>query len=115
MKCSKCGFDNAEDAIFCEKCDWKLEEIYIPKMKVNRSIFAVIALIVGVIAIIPIILDASQIAAIALGAIGLIIGGYSFNVPRLLDSSNKVPLMIMSGIGLTLSVLAFMLGIYSYV
>ncbi len=112
MKCSKCGFKNSEDAIFCEKCDWKLSETYIPEMKINRSIFSIITLVVGIIAIIPIIVDEAIIAAIVFGAVGLVLGGYSFNVPRLTQAENKAPLMIMSCVGMMLSVIAFMYGIY---
>ncbi len=114
MKCSKCGFNNPEEAIFCEKCDWKLGETYIPEMKINRSMMSVVTLIIGIIAIIPIIINDVYIAAIVLGAIGLVIGGYSFNIPRLMNAPNKTPLMIMSFIGLLLSVIAFIYGFYLY-
>jgi hypothetical protein len=112
MKCSKCGFDNAEDAIFCEKCDWKLGDTYIPEMKIRRSVFSYLALILGIAAIIPIALNTAPIAAMVLGAIGLVVGGYSFNIPRLMDLPNKGLLMALSGIGLVLSVIAFIYGMY---
>ncbi len=67
MKCSKCGFDNPEDALFCEKCDWKLGETYIPEVKINRSVFSYVALIVGIIAIIPALMKTAVIAPVILG------------------------------------------------
>jgi len=112
MKCSKCGFDNPDDAVFCEKCDWKLGETYIPEMKVNRSIFNVVALILGVIAILPIVFGFTPIVAVAFGALGLVMGGYSFNVPRLVNAPNKGILMALSAVGIVLSVVAFIYGIY---
>jgi uncharacterized membrane protein YvbJ len=112
MKCSKCGFDNPEDALFCEKCDWKLGETYIPEVKVNRTIFSYIALAVGIIAIIPAILQEAVIVSIIFGGIGLVLGGYSFNIPRLTNAPNKNLLMALSAIGLILSVFAFIYGIY---
>ena len=115
MKCSKCGFDNDENAIFCEKCDWKLGETYIPEMKINKSIFSVIALIIGVAAAALAFFESTYVVGIVLGAFGLVIGGYSFNVPRLMNADNKTILMLMSGIGLILSVFAFMYGIYQLV
>ena len=115
MKCSKCGFDNPEDAIFCQKCDWKLGETYIPEMKINRSIFSVIALILGIVAIIPIVLNQMPIVAIVFGALGLVMGGYSFNVPRLVNAPNKGILMALSAIGIVLSVIAFIYGMYMMV
>lgn len=111
MKCSKCGFDNADDALFCEKCDWKLSETYIPEMKVNRAIFSYIALIVGIIAVIPIIIGDMLIISLILGAIGLVLGGYSFNASRLMNLPNKNLLLALGGIGLLLSVIAFMYGL----
>ncbi|MBE6522130.1 MAG: zinc ribbon domain-containing protein [Spirochaetales bacterium] len=112
MKCSKCGFDNPEDALFCEKCDWKLGETYIPEVKINRSVFSYVALIVGIIAIIPALMKTAVIASVILGGVGLVLGGYSFNIPRLTGASNKNILMAFSGIGLILSVTAFIYGIY---
>jgi uncharacterized membrane protein YvbJ len=115
MKCSKCGFDNAENAIFCEKCDWKLGETYIPEMKVNKSIFNVITLIVGIAAAALALFEATNMVGMILGAVGLVLGGYSFNVPRLMNAENKNMLMLMSGIGMILSVFAFIYGIYQMV
>jgi len=112
MKCSKCGFENPEEALFCEKCDWKLDETYIPEIKINRSIFSVIALILGIVSIIPIVMNTAYVAAVVLGAIGLVMGGYSFNVPRLMNAPNKGVMMAMSAIGLILSVIAFIYGLY---
>ena len=57
-------------------------------------------------------MDEAIIAAIVFGAVGLVLGGYSFNVPRLTQAENKAPLMIMSCVGMMLSVIAFMYGIY---
>jgi hypothetical protein len=110
MKCSKCGFDNKEDAIFCEKCDWKLDETYIPEMKVNRGIFSILALVFGAAGLVPVVLGTMGIAATILGAIGLVIGGYSFNYSRVMGSKNKNALMACSAIGLILSVIDFIYG-----
>ena len=112
MKCSKCGFDNPEDAIFCEKCDWKLGETFIPGVKINRSVFSYVALIIGIVAIIPALMKTAVIASVILGAVGLVIGGYSFNIPRFMDLPNKNLLMALSAVGLILSVTAFVYGIY---
>jgi len=112
MKCSKCGFDNPEDALFCEKCDWKLGETYFPEVKLNRAVFCYAALVVGIVAIIPALMNTAVIASVVLGGIGLVLGGYSFNIPRLTNAPNKNLLMALSGIGLILSVTAFIYGIY---
>jgi len=114
MKCSKCGFNNPDDALFCQKCDWKLGETYIPEMKIGGSVFAIIALALGIIAIIPIILNTAYIAAIVFGALGLVMGGYAFNAPRLKADPNMKVLMAISAVGLVLSVISFIYGIYLY-
>ena len=115
MKCSKCGFENSENAIFCEKCDWKLGETYIPEMRVNKSIFNYVTLIVGIAAAALAFFESTYMVGTILGAIGLVLGGYSFNVPRLMNAENKKMLMLMSGIGMILSVFAFIYGIYQMV
>lgn len=112
MKCSKCGFDNPEEALFCEKCDWKLGETYIPEVSFNRSVLSYVALVVGIVALIPAVMKISAIAGVVLGAMGLILGGYSFTIPRIMDLPNKNVLMACSAIGLILSVVAFVYGIY---
>lgn len=112
MKCSKCGFNNPEEAIFCEKCDWKLGETYVPEIKIGRSVFSIIALILGVIAISMILLKVDPIIAVVFGALGLVMGGYSFNVPRLMNAPNKTLPMALSAVGLLLSVFAFIYGLY---
>jgi len=112
MKCSKCGFDNPEDAIFCKKCDWKLGETYIPEMKINPIMFALVALALGVIAVLPIVFNFTPYVSIGCGALGLVIGGYSFNVPRLMGAPNKGLVMVIAGAGLILSVISFIYGLY---
>jgi len=111
MKCSKCGFNNPEEAIFCEKCDWKLGETYIPEMKVNRTMLSAVALVIGIVAIIPIVIKDMYIVSTVVGALGLVIGGYSFNAPRLLKMDNRQIPMALSAIGLILSAVAFIYSI----
>ena len=115
MKCSKGGVDNDENAIFCEKCDWKLGETYIPEMKINKSFFSIITLVVGIIAAVLAYLDATHMVGMILGGLGLVIGGYSFNITRLLAAENRGVLMAMSGIGMLLSVFGFIYGMYMLV
>ena len=112
MKCSKCGHDNPEDALFCEECDWKMGETYVPEVKIDRSITCYLALVIGIAAIACMLLNLSLYSFIVLGAIGLMVGGYSFSVPMLLGKSNKTFLMAISAVGLGLSVISFIYGIY---
>ena len=112
MKCSKCGHDNPEEALFCEECDWKLSETYVPEVKFDRTITCYLALMIGIAGIVCVLLNLNMYLFLVLGAIGLVIGGYSFSIPMLLGKSNKFFLMALSGVGLALSVISFIYGIY---
>jgi len=111
MKCSKCGFDNPESALFCEKCDWKIGDTYIPPVKVNPSVYCILAMVLGIIAIVPAALATLPWISIVVGAIGLVVGGYSFNLPRLLNLPSKNMFMALSAIGLALSAIGFIWGL----
>ncbi len=111
MKCPKCGFDNPEDTLFCKKCDWRVDIPYVPERKTNASMYCAIALALGVIASALYFMKWYVFAA-AVGAIGMVVGGYAINVPRLLNSDNKAVLVTIAGVGLILSMVGFMLGLY---
>lgn len=112
MRCPKCGYDNPPDTLFCEECDWRLDVPYKPPKKRNPMAFSAVALIVGIIAIALCFVGDSSVAAIAIGAVGLVLGSYSVNIPRYMpDCDNKNMYMGIAGIGMILSVCGFMLGL----
>ena len=115
MKCPKCGFDNPEDVLFCKECDWRVDIPYVPERKPNAVMFCVLALVIGTAAAVLCMVDGMDIAAIALGAIGMVLGGYAVNLPRLLGGERKGLLTLVAGIGLMLSMIGFMLGLYGAV
>ncbi|MBR6205406.1 MAG: hypothetical protein IKQ60_10310 [Candidatus Methanomethylophilaceae archaeon] len=110
MKCPKCGFDNPEDVLFCKSCDWRVDIPYVPERKPNALLYCVAAAAIGAVAAV-LAFTGNSIAAVAVGAVGLVAGGYSINVPRILNSPNKAPLTVVAGIGLLLSIVGFMLGL----
>jgi hypothetical protein len=114
MKCPKCGFDNPEETLFCKNCDWRTDIPYVPERKPNALVYCAAALAIGLVAIV-LAFTVKGYGAIAAGAVGLVAGGYAVNVPRLLNSPNKGLMTVIAGIGLMLSMIAFMLGLYDAV
>ncbi len=115
MKCQKCGFDNPEGTLFCEECDWRLDQIYRPEKKRNPLMFAAISCVIGIVAIALAFVSGAEAGAIAAGAIGMVISGYSVNLPRYVEGSNRGMCMALSGVGIALSVIGFLVGLTSVV
>lgn len=114
MKCPKCGFDNPEGSVFCEECDWKLNIAYKgEKMAVNSVYLAIAALVLGIVATATAFLDQGIVALIC-GAVGMFLSGYTQSLVRLtgIQGNVKQRLMVMTTIGLILSVVGFIYGVY---
>lgn len=115
MRCPKCGHDNPSDTLFCEECDWRLDVPYRPPKKRNPLAFALVSLVIGAAGLVLAFLDGTEIAGLVLGAVGVLLGSYSVNVPRLLNSDNKTLCVSLAGIGLVLSMIGFILGLASVI
>lgn len=114
MKCPKCGFDNPEGTLFCEECDWRTDQIYRPEKKRNPLAFAGVACLLGILSLAT-CLTVSGAAGAGLGAIGMVLGGYSVNLPRYIAGSNKALCMSLAGLGIALSVIGFLFGLVELV
>ncbi len=114
MKCPKCGHDNPQGTLFCEECDWRLDQTYRPEKKRNPMAFAGVSLVVGVIAIALSLVSGLEAGGIIVGAVGMILSGYSVNLPRYMPDANKGLCTALSGIGIVFSVIGFLVGIASY-
>ena len=114
MRCPKCGKDNPPEALFCEECDWRLDVGYRAPKKRNPMVFAGIAFVIGIVAIALCFVDGAAIARLIVGALGLVFGSYSVNLPRYLEDSNKTVCMAVAGVGMVLSVFGFIYGLVVY-
>ena len=110
MRCPKCGHENPPEALFCEECDWRLDVGYRAPKKRNPMVFAGIALVIGIVAIALCFVDGAAIAGVIVGALGLVFGSYSVNLPRYLNPDNKSVCMGLATAGVVLSVFGFILG-----
>jgi len=81
----------------------------IPK---NPLGFAVLALFCGVTGtfIAQVFTDHAYIA-IGLGAVGLLVGGYAISLSNHYPGPDRMQFMLLAGVGLMTSVIAFMFGI----
>ena len=110
MKCPKCGFDNPPNTVFCEECDWRLDQkVEAKDKKRNPMMFAAVSIVLGVIACATYFVDQMTVAVVV-GAVGMLVGGYSVNLPRLLEGSNRAVCMVLSTIGLFASIIGFLFG-----
>jgi uncharacterized membrane protein HdeD (DUF308 family) len=113
MKCPKCRAENPDDEIFCQQCDWRLDQKYIPEKKekkarspLNLSCTAAVA---GIFAIIG-YLSEFKYSPIVLGAVGLFMGGYAITYARLVEC-NKNLCMALAAVGLLCGIIGLMFGI----
>lgn len=119
MNCPKCGHDNPEGTLFCEECDWRMDQ----KVGFGGSSFDKSSIIVytaflsaalGIAAIISTFIAGGGWFAVAFGAVGMALSGYSQTAVRIIDLKGKVKmsLILVDGIGIITSVIGFIYGLY---
>lgn len=114
MRCPKCGHDNPQDTLFCEECDWRLDVRYREPKKRNPLAFSAVAVVVGVIALALSFIDGTALAGAVIGAVGLVVGSYSVNLPRYIPDCNRGLCTGLAAVGMVLSVIGFILGLIAY-
>ena len=113
MKCPKCGLDNPDDEIFCERCDWKLNTPYKGDGSFNKVLFSSFGgLVFGLTSLLVAILDFG-IYAVVFGAIGLLLSSFGQTYVRASDmeGNQRMVFVVIAGIGLIASVIGFIFGL----
>lgn len=115
-RCPKCGHDNPKDTLYCEECDWRLDQS-VSKMKKEKTsadvmMYSGIAMVLGIISIATYFLEIPIVAILA-GVVGMVGGGYGINLPRYIQC-NKMLCTAMAGIGILLSIFGFIFGLAAY-
>ncbi|NLL94959.1 MAG: zinc ribbon domain-containing protein [Thermoplasmatales archaeon] len=113
MKCPACGHDNPEGTLFCEECDWRMDQT--PKklrMGINSVYAAYIAAAVGITSVVSALIDVAW-AATVFGIAGTAISGYAQTAVRLSHVKGKLrtTLVAIAGIGIVTSVVGMVYGL----
>lgn len=114
MKCPKCGTDNPAGTLFCEECDWRMDQPVKAEVSFPRIYLTLLAVVLGVVSILLWYLDIAY-GAIALGAVGMVLGGYSMTFSRITEQQNKTMLIVLTGIAICTSVVGFIMGLQGLV
>jgi hypothetical protein len=113
MKCPKCGSDNPEGTLFCENCNWRMDQPVKDPANDKIMYLTYAALVFGVVAVIVAVMKYYWFG-VAFGVIGLCLAGYSLTAVRLSDipDKGKKMLMIVNSVAEIVSVMGFILGLY---
>ncbi len=86
-----------------------MDDINVPQSNPMGKCIA--ALLCGLIGVVLVFIDGMAAIGFAIGAIGLVLGGFAINIASKSTGNERMMLMAFAGLGIMLSVLAFMLGI----
>jgi uncharacterized membrane protein YvbJ len=112
MKCPKCGEDNPEGTLFCEKCDWRMDQRCSRKMAVPALYLCLLSAAAGISSVA--LYSVLTYASVALGIAGMVLSGYSFTLARFSqDMQSKTPAVVAAAGGIGTSVAGFLLGLYA--
>lgn len=114
MICPKCGHENPDNELFCEECDFRMDQKY--KVPVDRSMIMVYgsfaAAAFGIAATVSILLEV-PIFGLIFGIIGMFLSSYTMTMVRMtgLKGNIRLTLLIIEAIGLVTSAYGFIYGL----
>ena len=114
--CPKCGHQNPDNTLYCEECDWRMDQPVSKTKKEKTStdvlMYAIAALILGAMSVGMFLADMS-VGGIVAGILGMVDGGYAINLPRYIQC-NKIACSAMAGIGILLSIVGFIFNLANF-
>ena len=114
MICPKCGHENPDNELFCEECDFRMDQKY--KAPVDKSQIVVYgsfaAAAFGIAAMISIFLDVA-IFGLIFGIIGLFLSSYTMTMARMMGIKGnvKITLLCIEAAGLATAAYGFIYGL----
>ena len=114
MICPRCGHENPDNELFCEECDFRMDQKY--RKPVDRSQIIVYgsfaAAAFGIAAALSIFLEGFIFGAI-FGALAMFLSSYTMTLTRLsgITGRIKVTLMVIEAVGLATGAYGFVLGL----
>ena len=116
MRCPKCGANNPEGTLFCEECDWRMDQP-VTKAKKDKTasdvmMYAAVAMVLGIVSMIMFVVNV-PIGSVVAGIIGMVGGGYAINLPRYIECKKGL-CTVMAGAGILLSIMGFIFGLANF-
>ena len=114
MLCPKCGHENPDNELFCEECDFRMDQKY--KAPIDRSQIVVYgsfaAAAFGIAATISILLEV-PIFGLIFGVLGMILSSYTMTMTRMMGIKGnvKITLLCIQAVGLATSAYGFIMGL----
>lgn len=114
MRCPKCGHENPDNELFCEECDFRMDQKYRKTVDKSQIIvygsFAAAAF--GIAATLSIFLEGYIFGAI-FGALGMFLSSYTMTLTRMTGITGriKIILMVIEAVGLATAAYGFVMGL----
>ena len=116
MICPKCGHENPEGELFCEECDFRMDQKY--KKPIDKSQIIVYgsfaAAAFGIAALLSIFLE-GYIFGFIFGLFGIFLSSYTMTLVRItgIKGNIKITLMVIEAIGLATAAYGFIVGLFN--
>lgn len=115
MICPRCGHENPDTELFCEECDFRMDQKYRPVRlsKEDKGVyFSFAGLVLGLAGIVSILLK-NGIFGIVFGVLGLFISSYAMGIVRFIDIKKNIKMLLLAIVvtGMLTSIFGLMFGL----